>query len=439
MFERFTQRARKVLVLAQDESRRLRHPVIDSTHLLLGLLAETGGIAALALERCGVSSTEVRRHAAAAGAPGTAAPAAHIPFTPHAKNVLTHAFEDSLSRRVGYIGTESLLLGLLREDCSGRRVLQALVPGGVDQVRVVTMAVIEQRAGTLEAAQEALRASLRARLGGLPRPPRLGARLRGYLSRPRAAEPVPIEYRGLIRSPRRPDDPVAPRPELTDLLLGALGRGEHNNVLLVGVSGAGKSALVRWTRQTLADREFRLGALTGATVVELGRSALRLGPSRLIQHQQPLIVVIEDLDAWFAAVSGDGGARVPALLGELAESATPMLVTATPDAHARLLAADPALAERFAVLPVPAADAALSAEILRLLRPELARYHGVAIPDETLAAAVALGAAGSGGRVLPGAAVDLLDAAAARVALAATASPAPALRPEDLAAEPETA
>lgn len=442
MFERFTHGSRRVLVLAQEEARFLRHPVIDSAHLLLGLLAESEGIAALALGRCGVTSDAVRREVLEIDGPGSAEPTGHVPFTVGAKTVLTHAFEDSLTRGVAYIATESLLLGLLREDCAGSRILDAAVPGGLDQVRGETMALISQRAGTSEQAQEAMSTSMmRARPGGGPLPPRSSARLRGFLRR-RDGEAVPEELRGLIRTPRRPDDPVVPRPELTGPLLAALARRERNNALVIGPSGAGKSALVRWTRQTVASRGFRLGGADDAvTLIELRPSALRLGPGRLIQPQRHLVAVVEDLDALFAAFAAVGVARLAGTLSELADSDTPLIVTGTADALARLAEAAPALAERFTLIPVPAADTVLTAEILRVLRPELDRHHGVAIADETLAAAIELGgryAASGGARVLPGAAVDLLDAAAARVALTATVAPAPAVRPEDLRADPET-
>ncbi|MBR7832807.1 hypothetical protein KDL01_06015 [Actinospica durhamensis] len=440
MFERFTHSARRVLVLAQEEARLLRHPVIDSAHLLLGLLAESEGIAALALGRCGVTRDAVRRQVLEIDGPGSTDPTGHIPFTVGAKTVLTYAFEDSLTRGVAYISTESLLLGLLREDCAGSRILDATVPGGVDQVRGETMALIRQRAGTPEEAQEAMSTSMtHARSGGAPLPPRSSARLRGFLRR-RDGESVPEELRGLIRTPRRPDDPVVPRPELTGPLLAALGRRERNNALVIGPSGAGKSALVRWARQTVEVRGLRPGTAGHATLIELRPSALRLGPGRLIQPHRHLVVVVEDLDALFAAFAAVGVAGLAATLSELADSDTPLILTGTADANARLAEEAPALAERFTLIPVPAADAVLSAEILRVLRPELDRHHGVAIADETLAAAIELGglrAAADGARVLPGAAVDLLDEAAARVALTATVPPAPAVRPEDLRAEPE--
>src|SRR5450432_4370188 len=124
MFERFTTRARHVVVLAQDESRRLNHNYIGTEHLLLGLLAEPEGVARQALDAVGVSLDQARARVEAAVGPGKKPPRGHIPFTPRAKKVLELGLREALSLRHDYIGTEHLLLGLIRErDGLGARLI----------------------------------------------------------------------------------------------------------------------------------------------------------------------------------------------------------------------------------------------------------------------------------------------------------------------------
>jgi ATP-dependent Clp protease ATP-binding subunit ClpA len=149
MFERFTTRARHVVVLAQDESRRLNHNYIGTEHLLLGLLAERDGIAGQALDSVGVTLDQVRVRVEAAVGPGKKPPKGHIPFTPRAKKVLELGLREALSLRHDYIGTEHLLLGLIRErEGLGSKVLSQLgVDGLALRLRVLELVPPADSAG----------------------------------------------------------------------------------------------------------------------------------------------------------------------------------------------------------------------------------------------------------------------------------------------------
>jgi ATP-dependent Clp protease ATP-binding subunit ClpC len=431
MFERFTDRARRVVVLAQEEARLLNHNYIGTEHLLLGLLREEQGMAAHALESLGMSLDVVRAEVLEIIGIGELSPSGHIPFTPRAKKVLELSLREALQLGTDYIGTEHLLLGLIREGEGVAAQILVKLGNSLSGVREAVIAIYEQNPSAFreQPPEPVTRSGSASNQRGetatdTEQPSGGGSRLQlpGFLQgrrmsyRPATAPAAAVGYAaGLGHAPVRSAEPVHPRQPETERLLAALIRREHNNVLLVGASGAGKSALVRGLVQTLAANQGP-AALSGAEVVQLGLGALRAGAERLVRRRTTPIVLVEDLDLLLQADESTSG-RLVVALSSVAEAEEPLIVTATPQACERLASALPTLAARFEQVEVPAADEEVTAAILQLLRPTLQEFHKITIEDAALTAAVELAQAAPGGRVLPGGAVDLLDAAAARLAV----------------------
>ena len=408
MFERFTDRARRVVVLAQEEARRLNHNYIGTEHVLLGLLHEGHGMAAQALGELGVSLEAVRAQIFEIIGVGQTAPSGHIPFTPRTKKVLELSLREALQLNTDYIGTEHLLLGLIREgEGAGAQVL-AQLGGGLEAARAAVLAIHERNAAQ-EPEDEAVApgsgsgGERRTVRGLIQARSERSAGARGYAP-------------GTARFPVRVTDPVVPRESEAARLLTVVARRERNNALIVGPSGAGKSALVRELSQLFTANRGP-ASLGDAEVMEFELLALRGRSDRVSRRSAASIALVEDLDGLLAANEASGG-RMVLGLAALADSDPPLVVTATPAAQERLERQFPSLAARFEPVPLPAAGLALSVEVLQALRPGLDEFHRLAITDAALAAAVELGARDPGGRgrALPGAAVDLLDAAAARLA-----------------------
>jgi ATP-dependent Clp protease ATP-binding subunit ClpC len=420
MFERFTDLARRVVVLAQEEARMLNHNYIGTEHLLLGLLHEDRGLARQALTELDVSLQAVREQVMTIIGPGERAPSGHIPFTPRAKKVLELALREALQLGTDYIGTEHLLLGLIREGQGVAAQVLSKLGKSLDEVRQTVVRLYEQQPPE-EREQQNRETGERVRereepAGFEPRFPMPGF-LRARSSARAAASAATVREFGAPAAPRpqvRATDPVAERPAESARLLAVLARRERNNALLVGPSGAGKSALVRGLSQTLAGNRGP-ASLGSAEVLELDLAALRGGADRIVRRNAP-VVLVEDLDMLLRADDLSGGRLVMALAG-LAEAESPLVVTGSAEARERLEQGFPTLATRFESVEVGEAGTAHAFDVLTLLRPGLQDFHGITIDDSALTAAIELAPRVLGGRVLPGGAVDLLDAAAARLAV----------------------
>lgn len=428
MFERFTDRARRVVVLAQLEARRLNHDYIGTEHMLLGLIGDGQGIAGRVLAEAGVTLDAVRAEILEVVGAGQRAPSGHIPLTPRAKKVLELALREALAVGSDHIGTEHLLLGLIREgEGVGAQVLGRL-GGGLDAVRASVLSAIAQEPPEAESPSvpgrggaEAGRRDRGGPAGAAGPVPGTGDRravLRGMFQRREGASgPTargPREYvTGAPRPPEPADDPVVERPDPTRRLLGVLGRRERNNALIIGPAGCGKSALVRGAMRMVAG-DRGPASLRGVEFVELDGAGLGGGVERLVRRTVSAIVLIEDLGT-LLAVDDRAGGRLVLGLAALADARSPLALTATEATYERFARAYPALAQRFTEVRLDEADTALSREVLVALRPRFAAFHDIAIADSALDAVLEVASNAATGRAMPGRALDVLDTAAARV------------------------
>ena len=421
MFERFTDRARRVVVLAQEEARMLSHNYIGTEHLLLGLLHEDQGMAAQVLDEMGISLIAVREQVLEIIGAGESAPSGHIPFTPRAKKVLELSLREALQLGTDYIGTEHLLLGLLREGEGVAPQILVKLGKNLNTVRETVITIYQQQPPDYGERQQGLIPGERLQADPASDPaPRLP--LPGFItarrtSRAQSAPAGRESMQGLGQTLVHAGDPVVPRQAELERLIATLARRERNNALIIGPSGSGKSALIRGLGQELAKNRGP-AALTGAAILRLEPPVLRIGLRRLTPRNISPIALVEDLDL-LLGTDDSPTSRVVLALAALADGEEPLIVTATPQARAQLESQFPTFAARFEPIEITEADTAHTEEVLQQLRPGLQAFHTVTIDDAALTAAIEIAQQSSGtpgARALPGAAVDVLDAAAARLA-----------------------
>ena len=245
MFERFTDRARRVVVLAQEEARLLNHNYIGTEHILLGLIHEGEGVAAKALESLGISLEAVRNQVEEIIGQGGSSPSGHIPFTPRAKKVLELSLREALQLGHNYIGTEHLLLGLIRE---GEGVAaQVLVKLGADLSRV-RQQVIQLLSGYSGSGSGSDSSGSSSGSGD-----KAGATAGGSGGGDQSGSLVLDQFgRNLTQAARRSLDPVIGRSRETERVMQILSRRTKNNPVLVGEPGVGKTAIVEGLAQAIA-------------------------------------------------------------------------------------------------------------------------------------------------------------------------------------------
>ncbi|HEY3868840.1 MAG TPA: ATP-dependent Clp protease ATP-binding subunit [Actinocrinis sp.] len=423
MFERFTDRARRVVVLAQEEARMLNHNYIGTEHILLGLIHEGEGVAAKALESLGISLEAVRQQVEEIIGQGQQAPSGHIPFTPRAKKVLELSLREALQLGHNYIGTEHILLGLIRE---GEGVAaQVLVKLGADLNRV-RQQVIQLLSGYSQPGKEA------ATAGG----PAEGT--------PATSLVLDQFGRNLTQAAREGKlDPVIGREKEIERVMQVLSRRTKNNPVLIGEPGVGKTAVVEGLAQaivkgevpeTLKDKHLYtldLGALVAGSRYRGDFEERLKKVLKEIRTRGDIILFIDELHTLVGAGAAEGAIDAASILKPmLARGELQTIGATTLDEYRKYLEKGAALERRFQPIQVAEPSLAHTIEILKGLRDRYEAHHRVSITDGALVAAATLADRYISDRFLPDKAIDLIDEAGSRMRIRRMTAP-PDLREFD--------
>ncbi len=426
MFERFTDRARRVIVLAQDEAKMLNHNYIGTEHILLGLIHEGEGVAAKALEQLGVSLEDVRAQVIELIGQGATPPTGHIPFTPRAKKVLEYSLREALQMNHSYIGTEHILLGVIRE---GESVAaQVLIKMGLDLNRVRTT-VLQLLSGYQEEG------------GG--QPATAGAPEVGPGSS-NSNSPLDQFGRNLTQAARDNKlDPVIGRQKEIERVMTVLSRRTKNNPVLIGEPGVGKTAVVEGLAQaivrgdipeTLRDKQIYtldLGALVAGSRYRGDFEERFKKVLKEIKTRGDVMLFIDELHTLVGAGAAEGAIDAASILKPmLARGELQTIGATTLDEYRKHIEKDAALERRFQPIQVDEPSVKLTIEILKGLRDRYEAHHRVTITDEALSAAANLAGRYIQDRFLPDKAIDLIDEAGARMRIARMTAP-PDLREFD--------
>jgi ATP-dependent Clp protease ATP-binding subunit ClpC len=423
MFERFTDRARRVVVLAQEEARMLNHNYIGTEHILLGLIHEGEGVAAKALESLGISLEGVRQQVEEIIGQGQQAPSGHIPFTPRAKKVLELSLREALQLGHNYIGTEHILLGLIRE---GEGVAaQVLVKLGADLNRV-RQQVIQLLSGY----QGKEPASAGAGAGGEAAP---------------STSLVLDQFgRNLTQAAREGKlDPVIGREKEIERVMQVLSRRTKNNPVLIGEPGVGKTAVVEGLGQrivkgevpeTLKDKHLYtldLGALVAGSRYRGDFEERLKKVLKEIRTRGDIVLFIDEIHTLVGAGAAEGAIDAASILKPmLARGELQTIGATTLDEYRKYLEKDAALERRFQPIQVGEPSLAHTIEILKGLRDRYEAHHRVSITDAALVSAASLADRYISDRYLPDKAIDLIDEAGARMRIRRMTAP-PDLREYD--------
>ena len=421
MFERFTDRARRVVVLAQEEARMLNHNYIGTEHILLGLIHEGEGVAAKGLEALGISLEAVRSQVEEIIGQGQQAPSGHIPFTPRAKKVLELSLREALQLGHNYIGTEHILLGLIRE---GEGVAaQVLVKLGADLNRV-RQQVIQL--------------------------------LSGYQGKEAVAQGGPAEGtpttslvldqfgRNLTQAAREGKlDPVIGREKEIERVMQVLSRRTKNNPVLIGEPGVGKTAIVEGLAQaivkgdipeTLRDKQLYsldLGALVAGSRYRGDFEERLKKVLKEIRTRGDIVLFIDEIHTLVGAGAAEGAIDAASILKPmLARGELQTIGATTLDEYRKHLEKDAALERRFQPIQVAEPTLTHTIEILKGLRDRYETHHKVSISDSAIVAAATLADRYISDRFLPDKAIDLIDEAGSRLRIRRMTAP-PELREFD--------
>jgi ATP-dependent Clp protease ATP-binding subunit ClpC len=418
MFEKFTDKARRVVVLAQEEAKMLNHNYIGTEHLLLGLIHEGEGVAAKSLEALGISLDAVREQVQEIIGTGQTAPSGHIPFTPRAKKVLELSLREALQLGHSYIGTEHLLLGLIRE---GEGVAaQVLTKLGADTNRV-RQQVIQLLSGFQ--GKEAVQ------VGGETNAPQKGSQILDQFGRnltQAAAE-------GKL-------DPVIGREREIERVMQILSRRSKNNPVLIGEPGVGKTAVVEGLAQAIVNGNVP-ETLKGKQLYTLDMGSLIAGSryrgdfeerlkkvTKEIRTRGDIITFIDEIHTLVGAGAAEGAIDAASILKPLLARGELQTIGATTlDEYRKHFEKDAALARRFQSVNVNEPTLPMAINILKGLRDRYEAHHKVTITDQAVVSAVTLADRYITDRFLPDKAIDLIDEAGARLRLSILSSP-PELR-----------
>jgi len=417
VFERFTDRARRVVVLAQEEARLLNHNYIGTEHILLGLIHEGEGVAAKALESLGISLEAVRKQVEEIIGQGTQSPSGHIPFTPRAKKVLELSLREALQLGHNYIGTEHILLGLIRE---GEGVAaQVLVKLGADlsRVRQQVIQLLSGYSGPGGASGGSGQEKAGATAGGSGESSPSGSLVLDQFGR---------NLTQLAREKKL--DPVIGRTREAERVMQVLSRRTKNNPVLIGEPGVGKTAIVEGLAQSIAGGDVP-ETITDKQLYTLDLGALVAGSryrgdfeERLkkvlkeIRTRGDIILFIDEIHTLVGAGAAEGAIDAASILKPmLARGELQTIGATTTDEYRKHLEKDAALERRFQPIKVDEPTVAHTIEILKGLRDRYEDHHRVTITDQALVAAANLADRYISDRHLPDKAIDLIDEAGSRL------------------------
>ena len=436
MFERFTDRARRVVVLAQEEARNLNHNYIGTEHILLGLIHEGEGVAAQALEAMGISLESVREQVEEIIGQGTEAPSGHIPFTPRAKKVLEYSLREALQLGHNYIGTEHILLGLIREgDGVAAQVLTNLGADLPSVCQQVIQLLNGYQGGTpaAENVQEPAAAAVAA-----------SAPSRGRGGTPSTSLVLDQFGRNLTAAAREGKlDPVIGREKEIERIMQVLCRRTKNNPCLIGEPGVGKTAVVEGLALAIAHDDVP-DILANKQLYSLDLSSMVAGSRyrgdfeermkkvlKEITQRGDIIIFIDEIHTLVGAGAAEGSIDAANILKpRLSRGEIQCIGATTMDEYHKHIEKDAALERRFQPIQVPEPTQEMAIEILKGLRDRYEQHHKVTITDAAIASAVDLSARYITDRYLPDKAIDLIDEAGARLRIKRMTAP-PDLREFD--------
>jgi ATP-dependent Clp protease ATP-binding subunit ClpC len=413
MFERFTERARQVVVLAQDEARTLKHNYIGTEHILLGLLREEEGLAARVLDTLDITVEEVRAQVARIVGQGDEVTTGQIPFTPRAKKVLELALREALSLGHNYIGTEHILLGLVRENegVAARILLD------------------------FDADAERIRNEIIRMLSGPGRRQGAGA---GAAEKGQKSSKLLDQFgRNLTKLATEGKlDPVVGRMNEIERVMQILSRRTKNNPVLIGEPGVGKTAVVEGLAQRISSNQVP-ELLKNKQIYTLDLAALVAGSKyrgefeerlkkvmKEIGQRGDIILFIDELHNLVGAGAAEGAIDAASILKPaLARGELQTIGATTLDEYRKYLERDSALERRFQQIKVDEPSIDDTVQILRGLRDRYEAHHRVGITDEALQAAAELSSRYIQERHLPDKAIDLIDEAASRMRIKLMTAP----------------
>ncbi|WP_291378422.1 ATP-dependent Clp protease ATP-binding subunit [Demequina sp.] len=425
MFERFTDRARRVVVLAQEEARMLNHNYIGTEHILLGLVREGEGVAAKALEAMDISLNGVREQVQEIIGEGSHAPSGHIPFTPRAKKVLELSLREALQLGHNYIGTEHILLGLIRE---GEGVAAQVLGKLGAELSSVRQQVIQLLSG-YEGKETA---GAGAAVGGPQEGTPAGSTVLDQFGR---------NYTQAAREGKL--DPVIGRELIMERVMQVLSRRTKNNPVLIGEPGVGKTAVVEGLAQaivrgdvpeTLKDKHLYtldLGSLVAGSRYRGDFEERLKKVLKEIRTRGDIILFIDEIHTLVGAGAAEGAIDAASILKPmLARGELQTIGATTLDEYRKHIEKDAALERRFQPIQVPEPELSHAIEILKGLRDRYEAFHRVTITDDAIVAAAQMADRYISDRFLPDKAIDLIDEAGARLRIRRMTSP-PELRDLD--------
>jgi ATP-dependent Clp protease ATP-binding subunit ClpC len=423
MFERFTERARQVVVLAQEEARTLKHNYIGTEHILLGLLREEEGLAARVLESLDITVERVRAQVVRIVGSGEEVTSGQIPFTPRAKKVLELALREALSLGHNYIGTEHILLGLVRENEGVAARILLDFDADSEKIRNEVIRMLSGPGGRRQGSGSGQAGAAGA--AGAAGEGKKSSKLLDQFGR----NLTKLAAEGKL-------DPVVGRETEIERIMQILSRRTKNNPVLVGEPGVGKTAVVEGLAQRITNGDVP-ELLKNKQIYTLDLAALVAGSKyrgefeerlkkvmKEITQRGDIILFIDELHNLVGAGAAEGAIDAASILKPaLARGELQTVGATTLDEYRKYLERDSALERRFQKITVDQPSLEECVQILKGLRDRYEAHHKVQITDEALEAAAELADRYISDRFLPDKAIDLIDEAASRMRIKSMSSP----------------